>query len=212
MARISGQELSEKDRVLYALTKIKGIGMSLSHKIMKDAGISEDKRMRDMSPEDISKITEAVEKYPVEGDLVRRVRGNITRLQQTGSYRGSRHSKNLPSRGQRTRHNARGFNNTLVTVTDENGQVISWSSSGNSGFKGTRKSTPYAATTAVEKALSKAKDEYGLKEVEIFVKGPGAGRDAALRSVRSANLKISMIADVTPIPHNGPRPKKKRRG
>ena len=108
MARISGQELSEKDRVLYALTKIKGIGMSLSHKIMKDAGISEDKRMRDMSPEDISKITEAVEKYPVEGDLVRRVRGNITRLQQTGSYRGSRHSKNLPSRGQRTRHNARG--------------------------------------------------------------------------------------------------------
>jgi len=104
------------------------------------------------------------------------------------------------------------FNNTLVTITDENGQVIAWSSSGNSGFKGTRKSTPYAATTAVEKALSKAKNDYGLKEVEIFVKGPGTGRDAALRSVRSANLKISMIADVTPIPHNGPRPKKKRRG
>jgi len=107
MARISGQELNEKDRVLYALTKIKGIGMSLSHKIMKDAGISEDKRMRDMSPEDISKITEAVEKYPVEGDLVRRVRGNITRLQQIGSYRGLRHSKGLPVRGQRTKTNAR---------------------------------------------------------------------------------------------------------
>ena len=116
MARISGQELSEKDRVLYALTKIKGIGMSLSHKIMKDAGISEDKRMRDMSPEDISKITEAVEKYPVEGDLVRRVMGNITRLQQTGSYRGSRHSKNLPSRGQRTRHNARGKRGKRKTI------------------------------------------------------------------------------------------------
>lgn len=103
------------------------------------------------------------------------------------------------------------FNNTLVTVTDEEGGVVSWSSSGNTGFKGTRKSTPFAATSAVEKALNKAVTDNGLKEVEIYVKGPGAGRDAALRAVRSANLKISMIADVTPIPHNGPRPKKKRR-
>jgi small subunit ribosomal protein S11 len=103
------------------------------------------------------------------------------------------------------------FNNTLITVTDENGGVISWSSSGNTGFKGTRKSTPFAATSATEKALNKAITENGLKEVEIYVKGPGVGRDAALRAVRSANLKISMIADVTPIPHNGPRPKKKRR-
>ncbi|KKR11599.1 MAG: SSU ribosomal protein S11P [Candidatus Woesebacteria bacterium GW2011_GWA1_39_21] len=106
---------------------------------------------------------------------------------------------------------AASFNNTLVTVTDEKGEVIGWSSSGNAGFKGTRKSTPFAATSAVEKVLEKAKSENGLKEVEIYVKGPGAGRDAALRAVRSANLKISMIADVTPIPHNGPRPKKKRR-
>jgi small subunit ribosomal protein S11 len=103
------------------------------------------------------------------------------------------------------------FNNTLVTVTDENGEVIAWSSSGNSGFKGTRKSTPFAATSAVEKVLNKAITTNGLKEVEIYIKGPGAGRDAALRAVRSTNLKISMIADVTPIPHNGPRPKKKRR-
>jgi small subunit ribosomal protein S11 len=103
------------------------------------------------------------------------------------------------------------FNNTLITVTNENGEVISWSSSGNAGFKGTRKSTPFAATSAVEKALNKAKTENGLNEVEIYIKGPGVGRDAALRAVRSANLKISMIADVTPIPHNGPRPKKKRR-
>jgi len=103
------------------------------------------------------------------------------------------------------------FNNTLVTVTDENGGVISWSSSGNTGFKGTRKSTPFAATSAVEKALGKAVAENGLQEVEIYVKGPGVGRDAALRAVRSANLRISMIADMTPIPHNGPRPKKKRR-
>jgi len=103
------------------------------------------------------------------------------------------------------------FNNTIVTVTDSDGKVLSWSSSGNTGFKGTRKSTPFAATSAVEKALGKAVSDNGLKEVVIYIKGPGPGRDAALRAVRGANLKISMIADVTPIPHNGPRPKKKRR-
>jgi small subunit ribosomal protein S11 len=103
------------------------------------------------------------------------------------------------------------FNNTLVTITDEKGDVIAWGSSGNSGFKGTRKSTPFAATTAVDKVVKKAKEEFGVKEVEIYVKGPGAGRDAALRAIRSAGLKISLIADLTPIPHNGPRPKKKRR-
>jgi small subunit ribosomal protein S11 len=103
------------------------------------------------------------------------------------------------------------FNNTLITVTDQSGAVIAWGSSGSSGFKGTRKSTPFAATTAVDKVVRKAKDEFGLKEVEIYVKGPGAGRDAALRAIRSAGIKISLIADVTPIPHNGPRPKKKRR-
>lgn len=103
------------------------------------------------------------------------------------------------------------FNNTLVTVTDENGGVIAWGSSGNSGFKGTRKSTPYAATTAVDKVVRKAKDEYGVDDVEIYVKGPGPGRDAALRAIRATGVKISLIADVTPVPHNGPRPKKKRR-
>ena len=103
------------------------------------------------------------------------------------------------------------FNNTLVTVADEEGRTICWGSSGSSGFKGTRKSTPFAATTAVERVMRKAKDEFGVKEVEIYVKGPGAGRDAALRSIRSVGIKISLIADVTPMPHNGPRPKKKRR-
>lgn len=103
------------------------------------------------------------------------------------------------------------FNNTLITVTDESGNSIGWGSSGTAGFKGTRKSTPFAATSAVEKVINKAKDERGLKEVEIFVKGPGSGRDAALRAIRAAGLKINSIADVTPIPHNGPRPKKKRR-
>jgi len=103
------------------------------------------------------------------------------------------------------------FNNTLVTVTDEEGNTLGWSSSGNSGFKGTRKSTPFAATTAVEKVLRKVKETNDLSEVEIYVKGPGPGRDAALRAIRAAGVKIALIADVTPIPHNGPRPKKKRR-
>ncbi len=102
------------------------------------------------------------------------------------------------------------FNNTLVSVCDSSGGVISWCSSGASGFKGTRKSTPFAATTALETALKKAKEK-GVTEVEIYVKGPGPGRDAALRAIKSSGVKIASIADVTPIPHNGPRPKKKRR-
>jgi len=106
---------------------------------------------------------------------------------------------------------AASFNNTLVTVADPTGSVIAWGSSGASGFKGTRKATPFAATTAVERVIKKAKDEYGVEEVEIYVKGPGPGRDAALRAIRAAGVKISLIADVTPMPHNGPRPKKKRR-
>lgn len=103
------------------------------------------------------------------------------------------------------------FNNTLITITDEVGDTIAWGSAGSSGFKGTRKSTPYAATTAVDKVVQEAKEKFDLKEVEIYVKGPGPGRDAALRAIRAAKIKISMIADVTPIPHNGVRPKKKRR-
>ena len=103
------------------------------------------------------------------------------------------------------------FNNTLVTITNAQGETLAWGSSGASGFKGTRRATPYAATTAVETVLNKAKNDFGVTEVEIYVKGPGAGRDAALRAVRAAGVKIALIADVTPVPHNGPRPKKKRR-
>ncbi len=102
------------------------------------------------------------------------------------------------------------FNNTLVTITNDKGQTVAWSSAGASGFKGTRKSTPFAATTAVE-AVAKKALEKGIRNVEVYVKGPGAGRDAALRAIRSAGLSISLIADITPIPHNGPRAEKKRR-
>ena len=102
------------------------------------------------------------------------------------------------------------FNNTIVTVTNEKGDAVAWSSSGNKGFKGTRKSTPFAATQAVEEAIKKVR-ETGIKAVDVFIKGPGSGRDAALRAIRNSGLSISMIADITPIPHNGPRMKKKRR-
>lgn len=102
------------------------------------------------------------------------------------------------------------FNNTLVTITDAKGNTLSTSSSGALGFKGARKSTPYAATTAVEAAVKKAAAT-GLKDVEVYIKGPGSGRDAAIRVLRGSGFNIKAIADVTPIPHNGPRPRKKRR-
>lgn len=102
------------------------------------------------------------------------------------------------------------FNNTIVTITDSSGNCLYWGSSGMVGFKGARKATPYAATTAVETVARKALDN-GMREVEVFIKGPGAGRDAALRALRAVGLAITLIADVTPIPHNGVRPKKKRR-
>lgn len=102
------------------------------------------------------------------------------------------------------------FNNTLVTITDEHGNALYWGSSGLVGFKGARRATPYAATTAVEGVARKAMDA-GLREVEVFIKGPGAGRDASLRALKAVGLGITLIADITPIPHNGVRPKKKRR-
>ncbi len=102
------------------------------------------------------------------------------------------------------------FNNTLVTITDEQGNTVCWSSAGSAGFKGARKSTPFAATTTVETVARKAQNA-GIREVEVYIKGPGAGRDAALRALKAVGLAISLIADVTPIPHNGVRPKKKRR-
>lgn len=102
------------------------------------------------------------------------------------------------------------FNNTIVTITDTQGNALAWASAGGSGFKGSRKSTPFAAQLAAETA-AKGAMEYGVKEVEVLVKGPGSGREAAIRSLQAAGLEVSMIKDVTPIPHNGCRPPKRRR-
>ena len=102
------------------------------------------------------------------------------------------------------------FNNTIVTITDVNGNALSWASAGGLGFRGSKKSTPFAAQTAAETA-AKAAMEHGLKTVEVYVKGPGAGREAAIRALQAAGLEVTMIKDVTPIPHNGCRPPKRRR-
>jgi len=103
------------------------------------------------------------------------------------------------------------FNNTLVSVTDTKGKVLTWSSAGNCGFKGSRKSTPFAATTAIEKALEEAK-KHGVKKLEVYLKGPGVGHDATLRLLRGKrDFDVDKISDITPIPHNGPRPPKQRR-
>ncbi|MEE9164737.1 MAG: 30S ribosomal protein S11 [Nitrospinota bacterium] len=102
------------------------------------------------------------------------------------------------------------FNNTIITLSDKSGNVITWASAGTQGFKGARKSTPFAAQRAAENAARKARD-MGLKKIEVYVKGPGAGREAAIRALQAAGLQISIIKDVTAIPHNGCRPPKRRR-
>ncbi len=103
------------------------------------------------------------------------------------------------------------FNNTFISITDVDGNAISWSSAGNVGYKGSRKSTPFAAQLAAE-AAAKVAMEHGMRQLEVYVKGPGAGREAAIRSLQAAGLEVNAIKDVTPIPHNGCRPPKRRRG
>ncbi len=118
-----------------------------------------------------------------------------------------RERRNVP-RGQA--HVQATFNNTIVTITDPNGNPVSWGSAGAAGFKGSRKSTPYAAGVTAESAARKAM-ESGMRQVEVFVKGPGSGRESAIRSLQAAGLAVTSITDVTPVAHNGPRPPKRRR-
>jgi small subunit ribosomal protein S11 len=123
------------------------------------------------------------------------------------STRKKKEKKNVPTG---VAHVQSTFNNTIITITDLEGRVVSWSSAGSMGFKGSRKGTPFAAQVAGEDSARKAK-EHGVKRVEVYVKGPGSGREAAIRSLQAAGLQVSIIKDVTPIPHNGCRPPKRRR-
>jgi len=125
-----------------------------------------------------------------------------------GTKKGKKREKKVVQIG--VAHIQASFNNTIVTVTDMNGNVVVWSSAGNQGFKGSRKSTPFAAQRAAEVAAKKAM-EHGMRQIDVYVKGPGSGRESAIRALQAAGLKINLIKDVTPVPHNGCRPPKRRR-
>ena len=134
-------------------------------------------------------------------------KANTAAARAKAGARRKRERKNI-DRGQA--HIQSTFNNTIVTITDTQGNAVSWASAGGLGFRGSRKSTPYAAQTAAETA-AKAAMEHGMKTVEVYVKGPGQGREAAIRALQAVGLEVTMIKDVTPIPHNGCRPPKRRR-
>ena len=127
---------------------------------------------------------------------------------EKGKRSGKKKTKNAPELG--VAHIQATFNNTIVSITDLTGNVLSWSSAGAQGFKGSRKSTPFAAQVAAEKAANKVKD-MGMKKLEVHIKGPGPGRESAIRSLQAAGMEIVVIRDKTPIPHNGCRPRKRRR-
>ncbi len=124
------------------------------------------------------------------------------------AFRGRKRERKVVPRGRAYVQST--FNNTLITLTDPNGNVLSWGSAGTSGFKGSRKSTPFAAQTAAEAAARKAM-EHGLRQIDVYVRGPGSGREAAIRSLQAAGLTVISIRDMTPIPHNGCRPPRRRR-
>jgi small subunit ribosomal protein S11 len=127
---------------------------------------------------------------------------------RVGARRGARRERRSVPRGQA--HIQATFNNTIITVTDPQGNTVSWASAGTAGFKGSRKSTPYAAQIAAQQAARVAQ-ESGMRELDVFIKGPGPGREAAIRALQAAGLVVRSITDVTPIPHNGCRPPKRRR-
>jgi small subunit ribosomal protein S11 len=328
MPRLLGVEIPADKRVEVSLTYIYGIGFSTARRILEQTNIDPNIRAKDLTPQQLNEIIHAItnNKIKIEGDLRRDVQGNLKRLQAINSYRGIRHRKGLPVRGQRTSTNARTrkgprktvgviresrqslitihmaeetnpetpdetktpgdaaqkepapkepaptaeaapkrpapkktakpkkeqpaptagtpenlslstdevekpkvvkakgsknvhsgvahvmatFNNTIVTITDMKGNVIGWSSAGKVGFKGSRKSTAYAAQMVAQDASRQAMG-HGLKEVEVLVKGPGAGRESAVRALQAIGLDLTVIRDVTPVPHNGCRPPKQRR-
>ena len=202
MARIAGVDLPRDKRVEIGLTYILGIGLSSSQKILAKTGVNPDTRVRDLTEDEVQKIREVIgSEYKVEGDLRRETALNIKRLIER------KEKKHVESGAAHIRST---FNNTIVTITDAKGNALSWASAGGLGFRGSRKSTPFAAQMAAEQA-AKAAMEHGLRQVEVFVKGPGSGREAAIRALQAAGLEVNSIKDVTPIPHNGCRPPKRRR-
>jgi small subunit ribosomal protein S11 len=231
VARIAGVNIPTNKRVTISLRYIYGIGPTKAAQICERLSIPDDRRVNQLSDQEVLAIRELIDReFRVEGDLRRENAMNIKRLMDLGCYRGLRHRRGLPVRGQRTHTNARTrkgkaerknitagvahvaatFNNTMITITDAQGNAIAWSSAGSQGFKGSRKSTPYAAQVAAEDAGRKAR-EHGMETLEIEVSGPGSGRESALRALQTVGFSITTIRDMTPIPHNGCRPRKRRR-
>jgi len=258
MARISGINIPLNKRVEIGLTYIYGIGRSTANELLTEVGVSPDTYVRDLTEDEVGKLRDAIDRnLMVEGDLRRERSQDIKRLMEIGCYRGLRHRRGLPVRGQNTKTNARtrkgpkrmqvagkkkagkkslpapkrpqrgrrrpkknipigqahiktSFNNTIVSLTDQTGNVIAWESAGGAGFKGSRKSTPFAAQVTADAAARK-RIEQGLQKVEVFVKGPGSGRETAIRSLQAAGLEVTGVRDVTPQAHNGCRPRKRRR-
>ena len=210
MARIAGVDLPKEKRVEIGLTYIYGVGLSTSQKILATTGINPDTRIKDLTEDEVNEIRNYVNKnLMVEGDLRRDVALNIKRLAQKVK-KTTRRRKERKNVEHGAAHIQSTFNNSIVTLTDAAGNALSWSSAGALGFRGSRKSTPFASQMAAETA-AKAAMEHGLKSIEVYVKGPGAGREAAIRSLQAAGLEVTLIKDVTPIPHNGCRPPKRRR-
>ena len=238
--RIVGVDLPQNKRGEIALTYIYGIGRSAANSILSKAGIDRDIKVKDWTDDQSAKVREIIStEYKVEGDLRTEIQLNIKRLMDIGCYRGIRHRIGLPVRGQSTKNNARtrkgrkktvaakkrvvkvdavgqahihsSFNNIIVTLANSEGQVISWSSAGKMGFRGSKKNTPYAAQMAAQDCAKVAFD-LGLRKVKAYVKGPGNGRESAVRTIHGAGIEVTEIIDVTPLPHNGCRPPKRRRG
>ena len=237
--RIVGVDLPQNKRGEIALTYIYGIGRSAANSILSKAGIDRDIKVKDWTDDQSAKVREIIStEYKVEGDLRTEIQLNIKRLMDIGCYRGIRHRIGLPVRGQSTKNNARtrkgrkktvaakkrvvkvdavgqahihsSFNNIIVTLANSEGQVISWSSAGKMGFRGSKKNTPYAAQMAAQDCAKVAFD-LGLRKVKAYVKGPGNGRESAVRTIHGAGIEVTEIIDVTPLPHNGCRPPKRRR-
>ena len=216
--RIVGVDLPQNKRGEVALTYVYGIGRSSSAKILDKAGVDRDLKVKDWTDDQAAKIREIIgAEYKVEGDLRSEVQLNIKRLMDIGCYRGVRHRIGLPVRGQSTKNNARTrkgrkktVNNIIVSLANSEGQIISWSSAGKMGFRGSKKNTPYAAQMAAQDCAKVAYD-LGLRKVKAYVKGPGNGRESAIRTIHGAGIEVTEIIDVTPLPHNGCRPPKRRR-
>ena len=289
MPRLLGVDIPNDRPTVISLQYLYGVGPKIARELCHKAGVDPHAKARDLHEDEVARLAALLDKdYTVEGQLRRQVAQNISRLRDIGCYRGIRHRRGLPVRGQRTRTNARTrkgpkktvagkkgvkdladsaesavaverhrrnekrriilranqsfeehrcsvakaqgrasdarrrnvtvgiahikatFNNTTVTITDTKGDTLCWASAGTSGFKGSRKSTPFAGQMAAQQAAEKA-TKFGVKELEVRVKGPGSGRESAITALQAAGMTIKSIEDVTPLPHNGCRPPKKRR-